>query len=290
MGLEEHIKAGAVLTRNTIQLSSQDGLGSVDLGSVFNILQIQTASPARLRLYDRESSRNDATEIARPFGAYPSTDIALIGDFSMSAAGTYAIVPTVFGVAQISTNAATYYRIEDENGLAAGTFAITRFLLEDATVQPEAETPYTVGNRRVLTINQTLAQNAFASGTLANTPKTFMLISGSLANAAHKARIRFYASSSAIYNTTERNRAFATEAPVSVGLISDILIDDATFPIYFTPKLFAANLENIGNNLQDAISSPQNIAGNSEIYYYMQNIGSTTATITFNVAVYSLED
>lgn len=294
MGLEEHIKAGAQLTRDTIAFTAATGSGVVDLGPAYAVLKIQTGIPARLRLYDREDSRDDPSEISRPFGIYASTSIALVGDFSMSAEGTYTISPAIFGFSQNRNSPQTFYRIENAIGQPSqSAFRITRFLLEDKSILPDPETFYTVDNRQVISIEKpvgNMGPNEIISGTLASVPRTFMLISASLENPSHKARVRFYATSSAIYDITEKTRPFSVEPSETVELLADIMISSGSYPIYFTPKLFSANLENMGNDLEITITDAAKIDGNPELYYYFENLNPAINSTKVNIAIYSLED
>lgn len=305
MGLEEHIKAGAQLTRNTIVLTAPTGSGSVNLGSAFGILEVQSDIPARLRLYDTEESRDLFTERTRPFGLNAESDVSLVADFSMSAAGTYTIAPAVFGFCSSSISPKTFYRLETAEGQPSQSILrITRYLLEDGTVTPSTSSFYTTSNRRVLSIDYS-GENisnasgnfgaSFRSGSIATiggniTPRTYMLVSASVANIGHKARFRLYATSSALYNLTEVSRSFTIEPSEAVQLITDVWIDSGSRPIYFTPKIFGANLETMGDDLLVTAESSEKISGKNEIYYILQNSGSTSANIKIDIALYSLED
>ena len=301
MGLEEHIKAGAQLTRDTIVLNAPTGSGSFDLGPAFAILRIQTDNAVRLRLYDREESRDNAAEINRPFGIGISPDIALIADFSMSAAGTYPIAPAVFGFCSSSTSSQTFYRIENATGQQVDSIIrITRFLMQDESVPPLGGTFYVTDNRRVVSIDNSatnLSSSAdfgasFASGVLSvgNVPQTYMMISASLANSGHKARFRLYATQSAIYSLTEISRSFTTEPSESMALLVDTLINSGSNTVFFSPKIFGANLQNMGNDLLVTALDSTKISGNSEMYYILQNLTSVPANPVVNIAVYALED
>lgn len=298
MGLEEHIKAGAQLTRNTIVFTAPTGSGSVNLGTVFSILKVQTDIPVRLRLYDRESSRDDVTEISRPFGQFPATSsIALIGDFSMSSAGTYTIAPPLFGMCSSSDSPETYYRLETAVGQPSqSVLRITRFLLEDSLVTPDPLTFYEISNRRVLKLqaDATMSNDTiYESGSLVTqtdvVPKTYMLVSASLANPTQQVRFRLYATSSAIYDNTEKVRTFSTEPAESVMLLVDAIISGSDM-LHFSPKIFGANLETMGDDLTQTALSSAKIAGSNQIYYYIQNISGFSANPEVNLSLYSLED
>lgn len=301
MGLEEHIKAGAQLTRDTISFTDPSGIGSVNLGATFSILELQTDTPVRLRLYDRQVSRDDAWEISRPFGMSTSSSIALVGDFSMSAAGIYNIAPAVFGFSQNRQTPETFYRMEDGVGNPIqANIKIKRFLLEDNSIAVDPATFYSVDNRRILPIdvsNQNIPAGGIVSGSLTSAiagveiPQTYMLVSASLAlNPAHIVRLRLYATSSAIYDETEKARPFHIEASESVVLLVDVLLQNGNETVFFTPKRFAANLENMGNDLTETQLSLAKIVGNKEVYYNLQNIASTSENPEIRVAIYALED
>jgi hypothetical protein len=297
MGLEEHIKAGAQLTRDTIVLTTPTGSGSVGLGSVFSIIKIQTDNPVRLRLYDTETSRDDITEINRPFGQFPQiSSVSLIADFSMSSAGTYTIAPAVFGVSVDRESPITYYRAETATGQPSQSLVrITRFLMEDNLVSPNPLTFYEVDNRRTLTIQADATMstaNIYRSGTLTTQtdviPQTYMMISASLVNQTEQVRFRLYATSSAIYDLTEAPRQFSTEPAESVMLLVDAVISGSDI-LYFSPKIFGANLETMGDDLLETAKSNTKISGNSEIYYYIENLSGFSANPEIKFSIYALE-
>lgn len=298
MGLEEHIKAGAQLTRDTIIFTAPTGSGSIDLGPAFAVLKIQTDTPIRLRLYDTEQSRDTLTEINRPFGLNADASIALIGDFSMSAAGTYEIAPAVFGFCSSSNPSSTFYRIENATGQPSQSVVrVTRYLLEDKGVPPSTGSFYTINNRRVITIDYSgtnIPSGSIVNGTLSTgvstIPQTFMLISASLGNVAHMVRFRLYATSSALSNVAEQNRPFTSEPSESVALLTDVIISNGNETVYFTPKIFGANLENMGNDLLLTAESTAKISGDSEIYYYLQNLTTVAINPVVSMSLYALED
>lgn len=300
MGLEEHLKVGAQLTRDTITFTSPNGSGSVDLGSVFSILEIQTDTPVRLRLYDRQVSRDNVTEIARPFGTGAPTNVALVGDFSMSAAGTYNIAPAIFGFSQNRDFPQTFYRMENGSGTPIqATIRLKRFLLEDKSISIDPESAYAIDNRRTITLvsGSNIPSGGIVSGSLIGVdirgidiPQTYVMVSASVTTPGHKVRLRLYATSSAIYDEVEKVRPFSVEASSSVELLVDTLIQSGSEVIFFTPKLFGANLETMGNNLEETQLSLIKINGKNEIYYMLQNINSVTNDPEMKMAIYALED
>lgn len=296
MGLEEHIKAGAQLARNTHTATLPTGSGSINLGSVFGILRLQSDVPIRLRLYDTEASRDDATEISRPFGILSATSsIALIADFSMSTAGTYNIEPMVFGLCSSSISPLSFYRLETATGQPSqSALRITVFDFEDGAVVPDPFTFYQTSNRRTLTIQATssMSDGTGGAGTLSSTltvPQTYMMISASLANTSSQARVRLYATSSALKNATEHARSFSIEPSESVMLLVDAIISGSD-TLYFYPKIFGANLETMGDDLTVTETDITKIIGNNEVYYYVDNLSGFTANPEIKFAVYSVED
>jgi len=296
MGLKEQIQVGAKLTRDVITLTDTVGSGSVALGGTYAILSIQPSQASRLRLYDTIASRDDVTEVSRTFGASTvPTNIALVGDYSMSVANNlYTITPASIGHADNASTPLTYYRVFP----AGSSFKINRLLIEDTTKPPVLSSAYVEDNRRLIQITplSSIAALGYASGSKTSTstptvPKTYMLVSASLANSAHMVRMRLYNVSSSIYNITERNRAFSTEASESVGLIADIILSGSN-TVYFTPKITGANLQNMGNDLSQLVTNPSKMEGINELYYYMQNLSSSGSPITptVNLYTFSLED
>lgn len=290
MGLKEHLNAGANLNRGSINIVDVTGAGTVALGGTYGILSIQTNQPCRLRLYDNQSSRDNATETNRAFNGTTnvSSSIALVGDFSMSAANTFTIDPMIFGHPHDGQN--TYYRAEP----AGAQITINRYLLENFTVQPDPNSPYNVNNRRAITITPTASLNALQiygdyidSITI---PKTYLLISASLSNAS-VARLRLYSTPDALNDTTEKNRTFSVEPSESVHLISDVYLTGSS-TVYFTPKVIGANLETAELDLPSLVNSQNDLRGQSKLYYYLQNASSSglPQTPTVNLYVYSLQD
>lgn len=297
MGLEEHIKAGAQLARFTYSETLPTGSGSINLGSVFGILRIQSDVPVRFRLYDTEASRDDATEISRPFGTYsPISNVSLIADFSMSSAGTYNIEPMVFGMCSSSVSPLSFYRLETATGQPSQSLIrITTYPFEDGLIIPDPLTFYTINNRRTLTIQATGSMSSGDGGGgilstgLDTIPQTFLMISASLEHVSLEARLRLYATSSAIIDTTEQARSFGVEPSESVMLLVDAIISGSD-TLYFYPKLFGANLETMGEDLTATELSLSKIKGKSELYYYINNLSGVTANPEIKFAVYSMED
>lgn len=295
MGLFEQIKDGAVLKRENIAFSADvGGTGTVALGSVYALLSIQTTAPCRLRLYDTQASRDDATESSRTFGdTNIPNNIALVADISMSAVGTYTIDPVLYGATDDVTTKLSYYRVNPPG--ITPSIVIKRFLLDDRNIVPNPQASYEIDNRRTLpAISETLAYAQSGSGSISNSiiPTTYLLISASLTNSNQIARLRLYNQSSSINNESEKTRLFAIEPSQSIGLIVDMILSSSVNPTYFVPKIIGSNLQNVGTNLQIAKINNSLIAGEKELYYILENVevGSPSETIEVKLNVYSLEE
>lgn len=294
MGLSEQIRAGAKLTRDVITLNDTVGSGSIQLGGTYAILAIQNDSittTARLRLYDTSASMENATEINRTFSDtnIPAAN-TLVGDFSMSAGELYSIDPVLFGHTRTITSPVSYYRLEPKET----PIKIHRYLLEDTSVPVNIDTAYDISNRRHLpVISGLLAPAGMVSGTLADSdvPKTYLLVSASLSSSIHLARLRLYSYSGSLYNTTEKNRSFATEPSASVRLIVDMIISGSQ-NVSLTPKIIGTNLKNLGTSLIDVRKSEALIRGEKELYYILENVSGSGGTVPISASlyVYALED
>jgi hypothetical protein len=288
MGLAEHVNAGAQLTRDVITLTDTTGTGVINFGATYTILSLAPNIPCRFRLYDDATSRDDATETNRTF---PDTNIpasvALIGDFSMSAAGIYSVDPVLFGHAESFTSPLSYYRVEPPGA----QIRVTRFLLEDNTVPPTVGGFYTRDNRRLLpTFAATnLPANGITSGSIedAAIPTTYLLVSASLQTPSD-ARLRLYAKEASIHVTEEKERPFHIEPSADAHLLVDMILSDAEVT-RFSPKIVGANLQNMGNNLQLLVGNVELLDGKQELYYILENLTGSTASVEVLVYVYALE-
>lgn len=290
MGLKEHLNAGANLTRGSVQIVDVLGSGSVSLGGTYGILSIQSNQPCRLRLYDNQTSRDNVTEISRTFNGTTNVpaNIALVGDFTMSAASTYTIDPMLYGHAHNGVD--TYYRVEP----VGATITINRYLLENFSVQPNPASPYNVNNRRTITITPTASLSALQIYgdriDQVTIPKTYLLISASVSSPS-VVRLRLYSAPDALDDATERNRSFSTEPSESAHLIADAYVTSST-TMYFTPKIIGANLETAETDLSSLVNNQNDLRGQSKLYYFLQNASSSglPQTPTVNLYVYSLQD
>jgi hypothetical protein len=143
------------------------------------------------------------------------------------------------------------------------------------------------------TIQASLSPGQQSSGSLVNNtvPKTYLMVSASLSNVDHIARLRLYAVSSSLYNTQEKTRPFSTEPSASVQIVADMILSGSE-TTYFTPKIIGTNLQNLENNLENIRAIQEKIAGKNEIYYVLENAATTggAQTIEVSMYVYSLED
>jgi hypothetical protein len=291
MGLAEQIRSGAVLDRiNTTLTTDVSGVGSVSLGSAYALLGIEVDTPCRIRFYDNVASRDDAGEINRAFGnTRISASIALVADISMSSAGKYTIDPVLYGMPLNFSNPITYYRVSPtaEIDVVVSTYAI-----EDSNISVGTG-EYTINNRRELPTftGGTLSAGAMVSGTIQNStiPQTYLLISASLDNTAHRARLRLYSTSGSVYDDVEKARPFSTEPSASTNLIVDMILSGSEVT-HFVPKIMGTNIQNISQNLSEIRGNESRISGNNELYYILQNVGTVSANINVSVHVYSLED
>jgi hypothetical protein len=287
MGLTEYIRAGAALSRdNIVATGSVVGSGSVNLGSAYVLLSIQASSPCRVRLYDDLSSLTNVGERNRAFGnTNISESVAMIGDLSMSAAGTYTIDPPMYGITTPAATKLTYWRMEQTGSGGPPFITFNRYLLEDSSIS-------TLSRKTLPTIQSSLAPGGRAVGTIVDStiPTTYLFVSASLSNAAHIARLRLYSTDTALLNSTEVSRSFATES-LQNTLLFDLIISGSS-TAQFVPKIVGANLENMGSDLNILRSNLSNIYGYNEIYYILENLAPSggTVTVAASVHVFSLED
>jgi hypothetical protein len=283
MGLSEQLREGAVLERNTIPFEI-DGTGSLDLGAAYVILGIQVDSPCRLRLYDNEKSVSDFAESIRDYEDLPySTDIALIGDISMSVAGNYTLDPVLYAVPENTSTYLTYYRASDPI-----TGSITIYKLEDQNVQADINNEhYKFSNRRTLEFDG--GKNSLIAGE-DTTARTYLLID---AISDEDCRLRIYGKQESLNNQTEASRSFSVVPDADVILIADMLLDSGSITKFF-PKIIGANLQTLPTNLETIRLSRTAINSFSEIYYRIEPqdpFGPVEASdISVSMNIFALED
>lgn len=283
MGLAEYIEAGASLTRNVISLQTDiTGSGSVDLGSAYALLSIETNVPCRLRLYDKNDLQNVGEKI-RPFNnTNVSASVSLIGDFSMSAAGVYTIDPALYG----TPTTVSYYKLDGDFSTNFPLVKFTRYLMEQSEVS--------TANRVTLTsiTGSNLSPGQYEVGKISNLniPKTYLLVSASLSNAAHIARLRLYSRSGSLTNATEIARPFKVEPSASAALVVDAILSGSE-TTYFVPKIIGANLANMTSDIVTMAGSQDKIAGNNELYYVLHNSASSGGAVNLSISlhVFALE-
>lgn len=285
MGLKESINAGSKFQRGDVALiTDASRSGSVNLGSAYVLLNITTDTPCRLRLYDTLESLDNVQEIGRAFGdTNIPAPISLVADVSMSRAGAYSIDPVMYGVVENPVNSLTYYRV-DTTELPNPRLLLSRYNIEDPANSTD--------NRVTVTVTETgMAPLSLRTGTIdgALTPKTYLLVSASIADPTVTARLRLYASSTALTDATELYRPTHIEPSEAVRLIVDVSLT-GTEITRFIPKIVGANLELMGTDLAEIRNDQVRISGANEIYYILQNTSTTdTKDISVSVHVFELE-
>jgi hypothetical protein len=289
MGLTEQVRAGARLSRKFIQFPADvSGIGSASLGSAYALINLNTSVPCRIRLYDNENSRDNATEISRQFGDTNIADnIALIGDFSQSVAGTISkIDPTLYSVTE---DGFTYYRITPPGPM---NVSVVVYNIEDSTIDgnfSRKDLPPIVGTLEYNPDGGTLFEKGIIDSP--TIPTTYLLVSASSAPDTIS-RLRLYSVSSSLDDQAELTRSFDTEVSASAYLIVDMIISGSQ-PIYFSPKIIAANLDNMGTDLENIRADRDLINGKRELYYVLENKDSSSSgpeNIEVSLHVFSLED
>jgi hypothetical protein len=293
MGLAEQLRAGASLVRKSTTFTTDpSGIGAQSIDSSYAILSIQVNAPCRIRFYDNEASRDDVAEAARPFTdtGVPSS-VALVGDFSMSAAGIYSTDPILYAVSENFSSPLTYYRIEPSTPQTNVT--LTTYTIEDNTIIAGESLIYAVDNRRNLPIvTASLSGGEFETGSISNStiPQTYLLVHASGSDVANIARLRLYSNSGSLSNADELNRPFSTEPSASAYLITDVILN-GTDITYFSPKIIGSNLQNMGPNLLLIRGNQEALSGKNEMYYVLENLDplAVDTPISASVSVFALE-
>jgi len=279
MGLREQIQAGAELKRAVVTSAIDPGnsrfTGSIDLGAFFMIISSQVTTPSRLRIYGNASSRDDATELARPFESQSiPSDISLITDIKLENSSRFRLHPPLFGANLDNPVSPTvYYTVDTLSGSpfsSGNRITITRFLLEDRSIDLSG-----ISTREVIEISGSISANDHIFGEV-ESPKTYLIYK--LVPDTSDLRIRLYTREEFRDVSAEINRSFATEPSSGSGLIADILVDSLVTSS-FTPIILGRN----GDDLTGA--SPEPIT-----YYTLSNITASPLTTTASLYVFSLED
>jgi len=292
MGLAEQLRAGASLVRKTTTFTTDaSSIGSASIDSAYAILSIATSAPCRIRFYDNEASRNNVGEVARSAtNTNISSSVALIGDFSMSAAGAYSVDPILYAVSENVTSSFTHYKVEPS---ASVTITLRTYTVEDNTIVPEINSAYSISNRRHLPmISASLSGSQIKTGSIldSNIPQTYLLVHASGSGATNIARLRLYSTSGSLSNAAELSRPFTTEPSASAYLIADMILSGSGVT-YFSPKIIGSNLENMGQNLLLIRGNRELLSGESKIHYILQNtkVGDPATSISASVSVFALE-
>jgi hypothetical protein len=285
MGLKQQILAGATaLKRENISIpilsSNVQYTGSIDMGRVFAITSVQSSKRCRIRFYTDSGSRNDGTELARPFisQSIPSS-IGLITDINLTDEALFILTPPMFGVnLDNPIKSSIYYTIDSSSGFNLNTgdsVTVTRFLMEDTAVSNLVG----VNTHETLIISASaLASGSHRTGSISS-PRTYLLYA--VEPTVAPIRLRLYTSQSYRDNVTEISRSFGTEPASSSGLISDFYMEDAS-KTPMTPIL-------IGRNDDDLIS-PDLLTPSDTTYYTITNGSGAVSTISASVYLFSLED
>ena len=286
MGLKEQLNAGsAKLVRDNINVlftsAQPQYTGSVDLGGTFTLISVLSTTPCRIRLYGNSGSRNNGTELLRPFTSQSTigSDIALIADMILTDTNKFNLYPPVFGTAlDISTTTNVYYTIDAQAGYplsGQNTIIFNRFLLEDTTVSNLAG----VNTREILyTPTTSLVPSASVTGSFVS-PRTYLLYT--VTPSFSTARLRLYTTSQSRNNTTEISRAFTTEPNSGSGLIADLWLDATqAFPV--NPLLIGRN-----DTDQGVFGS---VPATQETYYTLTNLSVATLPAAVTMSIFSLED
>ena len=280
MGLKEQLFAGATaLQRQTIPFvvtgSFARYTGSVDIGRTFILLNAQTTTPCRVRLYGDAASRNDVNELARPYQSQSiPSNISLIIDTNLTDTRIFDLAPPLFGANLDNPIQSTVYYTVDTGSVAfsgTNTISFKRFLLED---------PLVVGLPNVTTRETFIISGSIASGSSITgsipTPKTHLLLQA-IPNAS-PIRLRLYTSQSYRDNPTEVSRSIYTEPSSGAGLILDEYFD-ITSTASFTPIILGRNMDDLSGQT----------AATQNTYYNLTN-GSATVNILASLYTFSIED
>ena len=285
MGLNQQILAGAsLLKRETLSIpittTSVRYTGSIDMGRVFALTAIQASKRCRVRFYTDSGSRNDPTELARPFisQSIPST-IGLISDIDLSDESLFRLTPPVFGVnLDNPIKSSIYYTIDSGSGAnldAGDSVTITRFLMEDPAV---SNLTGVITHTRLIISASALASGSHRTGSISS-PRTYLLYA--VEPTSTPIRLRLYTSQSYRDSVTEISRSFGTEPPSGSGLIADFYMEDAS-KTPMTPIL-------VGRN-DDDLTNPTLLTPNQTTYYTITNGSGAISTFSSSVYLFSLED
>jgi hypothetical protein len=282
MGLREQLNAGSTVIKRdttfiTVSNSSARYTGSFDMGNTFILLDAQTTTPCRVRLYGNAYSRNEPNELIRPFVSYSAIgqDIALIADINLDNTSIFNLTPVLFGANLDNPVSSSIYYTVDTGSLfpfnGTNIIKFNRFILEDPAVSNLSG----VITRQRFIISGSIPSGSHITGSIP-TPKTYLLLQ--TVPSTSPIRLRLYASQSYRDISTEISRSFETEPSSSAGILADIYLS-VTSTASLSPIL-------MGRNANDLSGTS---AAGSVTYYTLTN-GSGTSNVSASLYLFSLED
>jgi hypothetical protein len=282
MGLKEQLNAGSTgLKRDTVVLtlsgSKPQYTGSFDVGSTFVLLEAQTTTPCRVRLYGNQYSRNEPTELIRPFVSYSvmGQDIALISDISLDNTNVFHLNPALFGAnLDNPVSSSIYYTVDTGSATpftGINSINFVRFIVEDPLI---SNLPG-ITTRQTFLISGSLASGSSITGSIP-TPRTYLLLQ--VTPNTSPIRLRLYASQSYRDILTEYSRSFDTEPSSSSGILADLYLD-VTSTASLSPII-------VGRNANDLLGNTTAVP----ITYYTLTNGSVASDVSASLYTFSLED
>lgn len=282
MGLKEQLNAGsAALKRDTVFLTVTGSraryTGSFDMGRTFVLLESQTSTPCRVRLYGNAYSRNEVSELARPFISHSSIgqDIALIADINLDNTELFTFSPVLYGAnLDNPVSSSIYYTIDTGSNFpfnGSNTLRFGRFIVEDPLIAPLPG----IITRQTFIVSGSMPSGSHITGSIP-TPRTYLLLQ--VTPNTSPVRLRLYASQSYRDAITEISRSFDVEPSSSTGLIADIYLD-VTTTSSLSPIVLGRNSNDM---LGTSIASP--------ITYYTLTNASGTSNVSASIHTFSLED
>lgn len=282
MGLKEQLNAGSTaLKRDTVVLTISGSkpvyTGSFDMGRTFALLEVQTTTPCRVRLYGDQYSRNEPNELTRPFVSYSAVgqDIALIADINLDDTNLFHINPILFGAnLDKPTSSSIYYTVNTGSSspfTGINSLNFTRFIVEDSLVE---NLPGII-TRETFIVSGSLPSGSSITGSIP-TPRTYLLLQ--VTPDTSPIRLRLYASQSYRDLPTEYSRSFDTEPSSSSGILADMYLD-VTSTASLSPII-------MGRNATDLLGNTTAIP----ITFYTLTNGSGTSDVSASLYTFSLED
>lgn len=282
MGLKEQLNAGsAALKRDTVSLTVTGSraryTGSFDMGRTFVLLEAQTTTPCRVRLYGNAYSRNEVNELARPFISYSAIaqDIALIADINLDTTEVFTLSPILFGANLDNPVSSSIYYTIDTGSISpftgTNTIRFNRFIVEDPLVAPLPG----ITTRQQFIVSGSIPSGSHITGSIP-TPRTYLLLQ--VTPNTSPIRLRLYSSQSFRDPITEISRSFDVEPSSSAGIIADMYLD-VTTTSSLSPILLGRNANDM---LGTVIASP--------VTYYTLTNAAGTSDVSASLYTFSLED